>query len=225
MKKKVDIKQKWCPLFGGINPDDTIIMRARELWGVKTIVQDNILRLYRPSKETIDKARAIYDRWDELQRDPLNFERLKDYLQIALHPETHDREEYLRDILFRFTGLNASGLEVFSILAIYEARVSKNPVWPLELLALTERYSPDAMRSKQVMNGASEGGKARAAQARIDRELAVKDWQARAEKLWAQSPALLKSKLETAKKIRRELLKENSAAPSITTIRQNIKNM
>lgn len=175
MKKKKDIKEKWCPLTGDIDPGDNVIMRAREFWGVKTIVQKNIVSAYRPNKEAIEKARAIYDKWDELQRDPLNLKRLEDYMGLALDTEVQDREKYLKDILLWFWDLKASGLEVFSILAIYESRVAKNPIWPVELLALTEKYSPDATFGKQRRKQI-KGWTGRGRAGRDEDELSKKDW-------------------------------------------------
>ncbi len=154
MRKKKAVKENWCPLTGPYThlKRDHILDRARALWSKPSVElrtpEGNIISGFSFTGKAIERARAIHDRWDELQQDPLNLERLQDYMGLALDPDVRDRERYLEDILGWFRGLDASGLEIFSILAIYETRVSKNDVWPRELLALTERYSPDAMLGK-----------------------------------------------------------------------------
>lgn len=220
MKKKKAVKENWCPLLGGYKYDN-IIERARTLWarpGVELRTPEGLI-LSRGSftGEAIKKAQAIYDKWDELQRDSLNVERLQCYIGLALNPVTRDREGYLKDILFWFRDLNATELEVFSILAIYEARVSKNQAWPLELLALTEKYSPDAMRGKKVIEGAKAAGYARRLQVKDHYGEVWNEWKVRAEKIWKKNPHL--SKLATAKII----YKETGVTGSVSSIRQKIK--
>lgn len=131
-------KAPWCPLIGP-GPYNEVIERARLLWG-------------RPgmgySPKTIKKAKQIYDRWDEFQSDPLNLDRVQAYADLAVNSQTAHREEYLTDITLLFYGLEASIQEVFSIMAIYEAQVSKAPAWPLELLTIAKEYSPDALLGK-----------------------------------------------------------------------------
>lgn len=166
------------------------------------------------TNEAIEKAKKIYDRWDLLQRDPLKLEVLKIKIGFVLNPEVESRERYLEDILLLFKGLNASELEVFSILAIYEARLSKNPAWPLELLALAEKYTPDVIRGKKVLEGSKKSGSAHAAYIKEERGPIWKEWQDRAKKIWDKNPAL--AKLSVARIIAKETKKPKN------TIRQRI---
>lgn len=224
-KKEKVVKDPWCPLTGDIGPHDNLILRARDLWGVRHIVEDNIFHAYRPNKADIEKARKIYDRWDEYQHDPMRIKGLELNLSMALDPGRREqaRQESLKDITLLFYGLDASIQEVFSVLAIYEARrVSKNPAWPLELLAMAKEYSPDALRGKRVINGAIGSGNARREQVKEEREEIWEDLQKRAEKIWGKNPRL--SKLQTASRIYNALIKEDPAEVlSVSTIRQRIK--
>lgn len=215
MKTK-KVKDPWCPLIGP-GPYNEIIERARLLWSRP--VFDSRMSF---SQKTIEKAKQIYNRWDEFQSDPLNLDRVQAYADLAVNSQTTHREEYLTDITLLFYGLDASIQEVFSIMAIYEAQVSKNPAWPLELLTIAEKYSPDAMRGKKVVNGAKKSGQARRAQIKEDREEIWKNLQDRAERIWGKNPRL--SKLQTANSIHNALIKEDPAEVlSVSTIRQRIK--
>ncbi|MDO8444817.1 MAG: hypothetical protein Q7T53_01700 [Deltaproteobacteria bacterium] len=229
MKKEKAKIETWCPLTGP-GPYDNIIERARLLWSRPGIElrtpEGQVLASNCFTEKTIEKAQKIYDRWDKFQHDPLEVEMLEFKMSMVVNPLTAHREEYLKDITLLFAGLDASIQEVFSILAIYEVRVSKNPAWPLELLALAERYSeknsPDALRGKKVINGAIKSGQARREQIKEDRKEIWEDLQNRAERIWGKNPRL--SKTQTANSIYNALIKEDPAEVlSVSTIRQRIK--
>ena len=216
MKKKKAVKETWCPLTGQYTHCvyDHIIERGRELWGVKTIVKDNIAHCYRPDNKAIKKARAIYER---IEQNSLIGETLEINMRLALNPKVQEREKYFDDILLYFRGLNATELEVFSILAIYEARISKNDAWPLELLALTEKYSPDAMHGKKQKENALRGWKIAGEQQRQEREPVWERWRAKARELWRKHPEWSKRRVAI------EIRKTEPDKPALTTITPKIE--
>lgn len=223
MKKQKAIIEKWCPLTGQYThlKHDHVIERARALWsrpGVELRTPEGrIIPSLSFTGEAIEKARSIYDKWAALQQDPAYIGMLENKMQMALNPEMQDREEYLREILLWFRELDASPLEVFSILAIHEARVTKNDAWPVELLALTERYSPDTLHGKKQREDALRGWKIAGEQQRQEREPVWERWRAKAKELWRKHPEWSKRRVAI------EIRKTEPDKPALTTITPRIE--
>lgn len=216
-EKKEPDSEKWCPLTGETElPDDSIMMRARGVWGVENIVKGDVLHSYRPGRDAFERAGRIYARCFELwEESTLSF-----CLKMAVSaPNRGMREMYADDVLSFFKGSNpdAKPFEVFSIIIIYIKQMQANLEFTSAVLSLAEQYSSDALRGKKVIEGAKTSGTARRYQVQEERGEIWGALQAQANEIWNSNPSL--PKIEVARMIRQK----DSSAPSITTIRTRIK--